>query len=166
MRTGRGLALVAVVSLALVACGDDGGDTSTAGDGASEATAAREGTDGNGADGNGADGGTSAAEMPEQLDDFPLPDDAVVPFPATDLGPEQDPRETLVVSVETGASVDEVVAILEEGLAVDPYSIDDQQGGVSPYFDFTRDGIPGRVTIADADGTTMLNINLYRSGIR
>jgi len=117
-------------------------------------------------DASGAEPGEgSGAEMPPELADFPLPDDATVPFPALEAG---DDRDTLAVAALSRLSPGEVVQIIDAGLEAAGYEIEsrevaDEQG----VWEFTKEGVPGNVTAgANAGGEVTININLFRAGIR
>lgn len=159
--SGRVLgAMLAVLVLLLGACGDDDG---TAQDELSIPTDAGDG-DGDGTVDDGDGAVTSEAELPDQLADFPLPDDAVVPFPPTDLN---DPRETLQVTVNSNEPYDEVVETIGDGLEPAGYTVESEQiSDVQAVWEFTKDGLPGNVTVGENPEVIVININLFQSGTR
>lgn len=164
----RSIASALFAGLVLFAgCGDDSADDSPAGDD----TAVQSQSDGSASDEGEPQTGTEV-ELPEALAAFPLPEDAVVPFPATELDASQDPRETVVLSAEVPRAAEEVGPELEQALVDAGFEVEESNVGdaTSGNIDFVDpEGLPGRVTI-DVDptqtDTTQLNVNVYRSGVR
>ena len=146
-------------ALMLSACG--GGDENGSGQspldqGRSdpESTAENSGDSG---DGGPAESDAGSIELSEELADFPLPDNFVIPFPASMTG------ATLVLLVTSTDSASDVEKLVDEGLEpagyiiFDTSEVNEQEG----FWSFTKDGKPGTVHIfANIGDTTSNNINL------
>lgn len=153
--------LGAVLALAIVvaACGDNGGETSPPG-GPVETAVGETGDE---------PGAAGEFAMPDALADHPLPDDAQIPFPPTDLSAEQDPRETLQVTVISRQSFDAVAQVIDSGLPANGYTVEESQisDTALTFWEWTKDGLPGVTTAGtNATGDVTINVNLFRSGTR
>ncbi len=108
--------------------------------------------------------------MPPELADFPLPDDAWLPFPPTDMSGGQDPRATLIVTVNSTTDFDATAAIIDAGLPASGYTVEASQISTTAltFWEWSKDGLPGLTTVGPdtATGGTVININLFRSGTR
>lgn len=155
----RTLGAVLVLAVVVAACGDGGGDASPP-----------EGRSGTEAEEIGDEPDTGGEfTIPEALADHPLPDDAQIPFPATDLSADQDPRETLQVTVISSQSFQTVAQVIDTGLPANGYTVEQSQisDTAQTFWEWTKDGLPGVTTAGpNLDGDVTININLFRSGTR
>lgn len=155
---------VGVLALAVAGCGGDSDDDQATPDDLGIDTSGDESGDDPGGDGDAAGGD---AEMPPELADFPLPDDATMPFPATYNDADVDPRETLVATLNSSSSYDEVVQVVGDGLAEsDAYTVESEEIQATAAWEFTKDGLPGNVTVGESPAGIVININLFMSGTR
>jgi len=111
----------------------------------------------------------SDPSMPAALADFPLPEPYSLPFPPSDHGPDVDPRETLVVTVNSEVPYEEAFRVIDEGLEPAGYTVEARAGGPEggrAVWEFEKDGLPGGATLGENPDFVVININLYRAGVR
>jgi len=111
----------------------------------------------------------SDPSMPAALADFPLPEPYSLPFPPSDHGPDVDSRETLVVTVNSEVPYEEAFRVIDEGLEPAGYTVETRGEGLEgdrAVWEFEKDGLPGNATLRGNPDFVVININLFRAGVR
>lgn len=138
---------VLLAAFVMVACGGDPGDV--AGETPTQADVP--------ADSAAPDGPSTLApdEMPPFLGDFPLPDDVTFPSPPL----EESGR--LIVTLNSQTDVEEVKALIDEGLPAAGYEVTQfiEQGPAQ--WQFVKDGRAGIVNVDSNPMGTIITINVF-----
>ena len=109
--------------------------------------------------------------MPEELADFPIPENAIVHAPGSpncDCAAPPDGRGTVTVLVITPLPAAEVIALLDARLEASGYLIETRDvSELQGVWEFTKGGLPGRVHVFRGIGGEMaIDINLFTAGVR
>lgn len=139
--------IVILSAVLLAACGGGGGAVEEASPAAGDPAAGAAATSGQSA--------LAPDEMPAPLADFPLPDDVTFPSPPL----EESGR--LVVTLNSETDVEEVKALIDEGLEPAGYEVTHFVEQGAAQWQFVKDGREGTVTVGSNPVGTIITINLF-----